>query len=79
MTLDLDKRTRERLTQACLGLTEGEAENAIAKAIILADGRLDGASVEAVTAEKQQITARAGCSSSMPVTNNWGVWVGCSY
>ncbi len=60
VTLDLDKRTRERLVQACLGLTEGEAENAIAKAIILADGRLDGAAVEAVTAEKQQIIRKSG-------------------
>ncbi len=58
--VDLDKRTRVRLVQACLGLTEGEAENAIAKAIILADGRLDGAAVEAVTAEKQQIIRKSG-------------------
>jgi AAA+ superfamily predicted ATPase len=56
----LDKRQRERLVQACLGLTESEAENAIAKAIILAGGRLDGDAIAAVTAEKQQIIRKSG-------------------
>ncbi len=60
IVVELDKRLRERLVQACLGLTEVEAENAIAKAIILAEGRLDGGAVEAVTAEKQQIIRKSG-------------------
>jgi SpoVK/Ycf46/Vps4 family AAA+-type ATPase len=46
--------------QACLGLTEKEADNAIAKAIILARGRLDGDAIGAVTAEKQQIIRKSG-------------------
>jgi len=60
ITVALDKRARERLVQAALGLTETEAENAIAKAIILANGRLDGDAIENVTAEKQQIIRKSG-------------------
>ena len=58
--VNLDRRQRGRLVQACLGLTENEAENAIAKAIIQAGDRLDGDAVEAVTAEKQQIIRKSG-------------------
>ena len=60
ITVELDRRQRGRLVQACLGLTESEAENAIAKAIIQAGNRLDGDAVEAVTAEKQQIIRKSG-------------------
>lgn len=56
----LDRRQRTRLVKACLGLTEVEAQNAIAKAIIQADGRLDGDAIDAVTAEKQQIIRKSG-------------------
>ena len=56
----LDRRQRARLVQACLGLTATEADNAIAKAIIQAGGRLDGDAIEAVTAEKQQIIRKSG-------------------
>ncbi len=56
----LDKRQRTRLIQACLGLTENEAADAIAKAIVQAGGRLAGEAVEAVTAEKQQIIRKSG-------------------
>jgi len=59
-TVALDKRQRTRLTQACLGLTVNEAQNAIAKAIVQTDGVLDGRAVEAVTAEKQQIIRKSG-------------------
>ena len=59
-TIDLDRRQRTKLIQACLGLTESEANNAIAKAIIQASGRLDGNAIEAVTAEKQQIIRKSG-------------------
>ena len=58
--VDLNRRQRERLVQACLGLTFAEAENALAKAAIQADGRLDGDAVEVVTAEKQQIIRKSG-------------------
>lgn len=58
--INLDRRQRTRLLKACLGLTEVEAQNAIAKAIIQANGRLDGDAVEAVMAEKQQIIRKSG-------------------
>ncbi len=56
----LDKRQRGRLIQACLGLTENEAKDAVAKAIIQAGGRLGGEAIEAVTAEKRQIIRKSG-------------------
>jgi ATP-dependent 26S proteasome regulatory subunit len=56
----LDKRQRGRLVQACLGLTLTEAENALAKAIVQAGGRLASESIEAVTAEKKQIIRKSG-------------------
>ncbi|MFN8493210.1 MAG: AAA family ATPase [Caldilineaceae bacterium] len=56
----LDKRQRTRLVQACMGLTENEAADALAKAIVQAQGRLDGDAIEAVTAEKQQIIRKSG-------------------
>jgi hypothetical protein len=58
--VSLDRRQRGRLVQACLGLTASEVGNAIAKAIVQADGRLDGDAIEAVTAEKQQIIRKSG-------------------
>lgn len=58
--VSLDKRQRARLIKACLGLTETEAANAIAKAVIQAKGLLDGDAIEAVTAEKQQIIRKSG-------------------
>ncbi len=60
MTVQLDRREQARLVQACLGLTSDEAANAIAKAIIQADGRLDRGAIEAVTSEKQQIIRKSG-------------------
>lgn len=57
---NLDRRQRSRLVQACLGLTKTEASNAIAKAIIQANGRLDQDAVEAVTHEKRQIIRKSG-------------------
>ena len=59
-TVNLDKRQRARLVQACLGLTATEAGNAVAKAVVQANGALDGRAVEAVTAEKQQIIRKSG-------------------
>ncbi|MCB0100307.1 MAG: AAA family ATPase, partial [Caldilineaceae bacterium] len=56
----LDRRGRARLVQACLGLTANEAANAIAKAVIQADGRLDDSSIDAVSAEKEQIIRKSG-------------------
>ncbi len=56
----LDRRQRDRLVQASLGLTADEAANAIARAIIHAGGQLDGSAVETVTAEKEQIIRKSG-------------------
>jgi ATP-dependent 26S proteasome regulatory subunit len=57
--IDLDDVGRERLLQAALGLTLGEAENVFAK-IIVKDERLSGEDVNEVFAEKQQIIRKSG-------------------
>jgi len=57
--IDLDGAGRERLLQAALGLTLGEAENVFAK-IIVKDERLSGDDVSEVFAEKQQIIRKSG-------------------
>src|SRR5678816_1673758 len=57
--VDLDDAGRERLLQAALGLTLGEAENVFAK-IIVKDERLSGDDVNEVFAEKQQIIRKSG-------------------
>jgi ATP-dependent 26S proteasome regulatory subunit len=57
--IDLDAPGRERLLQAALGLTLGEAENVFAK-IIVQNERLSGDDVHEVFAEKQQIIRKSG-------------------
>ena len=57
--IDLDEAGRERLLQAALGLTLGEAENVFAK-IIVKNERLGGEGVSEVFAEKQQIIRKSG-------------------
>lgn len=57
--IDLDGGGRERLLQAALGLTLGEAENVFAK-IIVQDERLSAEDVNEVFAEKQQIIRKSG-------------------
>jgi len=57
--VDLDAGGRERLLQAALGLTLGEAENVFAKIIVQAE-RLSGDDVTEVLAEKQQIIRKSG-------------------
>ncbi len=57
--IDLDDTGRERLLQAALGLTLGEAENVFAK-IIVQDERLSAEDVNEVFAEKQQIIRKSG-------------------
>ncbi len=59
VTIDLDEAGRERLLQAAIGLTLGEAENVFAK-IIVKDERLSGDDVNEVFAEKQQIIRKNG-------------------
>ena len=57
--IDLDEEGRDRLLQAALGLTLGEAENVFAK-IIVQEQRLSGDHVHEVFAEKQQIIRKSG-------------------
>ncbi len=57
--VQLDDEGRERLLQAALGLTLGEAENVFAK-IIVKDQRLSADYVDEVFAEKQQIIRKSG-------------------
>src|SRR3984957_14638979 len=59
VSIDLDDAGRERLLQAALGLTLGEAENVFAK-IIVKDERLSAEDVNDVFAEKQQIIRKSG-------------------
>jgi SpoVK/Ycf46/Vps4 family AAA+-type ATPase len=75
--VNLDKRQRGKLVQACLGLTESEAKDAVAKAIIQAANRLDGDAIDAVIAEKQQIIRKSGLldfyASEERITNIGGL------
>jgi ATP-dependent 26S proteasome regulatory subunit len=57
--IELDGDGRERLLQAALGLTLGEAENVFAK-IIVKNQRLSAEDVNEVFAEKQQIIRKSG-------------------
>jgi ATPase family associated with various cellular activities (AAA) len=59
VVIDLDEAGRERLLQAALGLTLGEAENVFAKIIVKSE-RLSGEDVNEVFAEKQQIIRKSG-------------------
>src|SRR4051812_14976080 len=59
VSIELDDAGRDRLLQAALGLTLGEAENVFAK-IIVKDERLSGDDVNEVFAEKQQIIRKSG-------------------
>jgi ATP-dependent 26S proteasome regulatory subunit len=57
--IELDAAGRDRLLQAALGLTLGEAENVFAKIIVKGE-RLSGDDVNEVFAEKQQIIRKSG-------------------
>lgn len=59
VTINLDENGRERLLQAALGLTLGEAENVFAK-IIVKDQRLSAEDVGEVFTQKQQIIRKSG-------------------
>jgi SpoVK/Ycf46/Vps4 family AAA+-type ATPase len=59
VSVELDDAGCERLLQAALGLTLGEAENVFAKILVKA-GRLSGDDVNEVFAEKQQIIRKNG-------------------
>ncbi len=68
--LDLDEAGRERLLQAALGLTLGEAENVFAKIIVKAE-RLSGDDLSEVFAEKQQIIRKSGLLEYYATTENF--------
>ena len=59
VAIELGESDRQRLLQAALGLTLGEAENVFAK-IIVKEQRLSGEDVHEVLAEKQQIIRKSG-------------------
>ena len=71
VVIDLDAAGRDRLLQAALGLTLGEAENVFAK-IIVKDARLSGEDVNEVFAEKQQIIRKSGLLEYYATTENFG-------
>src|SRR6266498_5381858 len=68
--IELDDAGRERLLQAALGLTLGEAENVFAK-IIVQDQRLSGDDVNEVFAEKQQIIRKSGLLEYYPANEDF--------
>src|SRR5258707_15420764 len=70
VVVDLDEAGRERLLQAALGLTLGEAENVFAK-IIVKDERLSGDDVNEVFAEKQQIIRKSGLLEYCATSENF--------
>ena len=70
VNIDLDAAGRDRLLQAALGLTLGEAENVFAK-IIVKDARLSGEDVNEVFAEKQQIIRKSGLLEYYATTENF--------
>jgi ATP-dependent 26S proteasome regulatory subunit len=78
VSIELDDADRERLLQAALGLTLGEAENVFAK-IIVKDQRLSRANVHDVLAEKQQIIRKNGlleyCASTEAFSHVGGLAV----
>ena len=68
--IDLDAEGRDRLLQAALGLTLGEAENVFAK-IIVQEQRLSGDHVNEVFAEKQQIIRKSGLLEYYPADEDF--------
>jgi SpoVK/Ycf46/Vps4 family AAA+-type ATPase len=69
--IHLDDAGRERLLQAALGLTLGEAENVLAK-IIVKDHRLAADHVREVFAEKQQIIRKSGLLEYFATEEDFG-------
>ena len=70
VTIELDDAGRQRLLQAALGLTLGEAENVFAK-IIVKSQRLCAEDVNEVFAEKQQIIRKNGLLEYCSTTENF--------
>jgi SpoVK/Ycf46/Vps4 family AAA+-type ATPase len=70
VAIELVESDRQRLLQAALGLTLGEAENVFAK-IIVKEQRLSGEDVHEVLAEKQQIVRKSGLLEYCATTENF--------
>jgi SpoVK/Ycf46/Vps4 family AAA+-type ATPase len=68
--IQMDEAARERLLQAALGLTLGEAENVFAKIIVKGE-RLSGEDVNEVFAEKQQIIRKSGLLEYYATSENF--------
>jgi hypothetical protein len=68
--IDLDDAGRQRLLQAALGLTLGEAENVFARIIVKSE-RLSGEDVNEVFAEKQQIIRKNGLLEYCATSENF--------
>ncbi len=59
IVVQLDEGAKEAVVKAALGLTEEEASQVFAKALVM-NGRLDREDIEIITAEKQQILRKSG-------------------
>ena len=59
ITVEMDSQTEDRLLNAALGLTSKEAENVLAKTLVI-DGKLSADDVSVVFSEKQQIIRKSG-------------------
>jgi len=68
--IDLDEEGRDKLLQAAMGLTLGEAENVFAK-IIVQNQRLAAEHVNEVFAEKQQIIRKSGLLEYYPANEDF--------
>jgi SpoVK/Ycf46/Vps4 family AAA+-type ATPase len=63
--VDLTAEDRQRLLGAALGLTQGEAENAFARALVN-DGVIDANDIALVLSEKRQTIRKSGLLEFMP-------------
>jgi SpoVK/Ycf46/Vps4 family AAA+-type ATPase len=59
LTIDLQKKEREELLKAALGLTFSEVNNVISKALVK-HGRLDASDIPLILEEKKQLTKKGG-------------------
>jgi hypothetical protein len=73
VTIDLDAAGRDRLLQAALGLTLGEAENVFAK-IIVKDARPVGKTSTRCSPRSSRLSARAASSSTTPPPRTSAMW-----
>ena len=63
--IDLPAPAREKIVRAALGLTQTEAENAFARALVM-DGRLGPEDIDVILSEKKQIIRKTGILEYFP-------------